>query len=304
MTFKPARYVSDAAGLFVSLTGSTNSGKSFSALRLALGIAGSGGKVAVLDTEGGRMLNLRDRFAFDIDVMKPPFRPQAFTDAAKVAEGAGYSCLVIDSFSMEWAGLGGVLDWQAEEFTRMGGNDKVKVASWIKPKMAHKAMVNAFLQCRMPIVFSIRGEETIKIPENGGKPEKIFKPICNKAFPFEMTIAFRLAADKKGYIDLSDPSGWKMEGAHREIFRDGEQLSEDHGARLQAWATSVGGEARGPDPLAAEGALAADHGTEALSAFWGRLTPEQKAKAGGKAALDGWKIVAAEVDAENKEQVG
>src|SRR5690606_5729219 len=36
-------------------------------------------------------------------------------DAAKAAEEAGYDCLVCDPFSMEWVGLGGVLDWQAEE---------------------------------------------------------------------------------------------------------------------------------------------------------------------------------------------
>lgn len=302
MAFKNAKHVSDAAGLFVALIGGTNAGKSFSALRLARGVAGPGGKIAVLDTEGGRMLNLRQHFDFDIDVMKPPFRPQAFTAAAQAAEGAGYPVLVIDSFSMEWAGLGGVLDWQAEEHQRMGGKDSSKMASWIKPKGAHKMMVNALLQCRIPIIFSIRGEESVKPAEGGGKPEKIFKAICNKAFPFELTVSFRLAADRKGFIDLSDPTSFKMEGAHREIFKDGEQLSEEHGAKLREWATSVGGEQRAPDPLAAEGTSAAERGTTVLEAFWKRLTPEEKTRAGGKPALDAWKITAAEADAQPAEQ--
>jgi len=50
-----------------------------------------------------------------------------------------------------------------------------------------------------------------------------------------MTVSFRLAAEKKGVIDLSDPESWKMEGPHREIFRDGEQLSERHGEMLAEW---------------------------------------------------------------------
>ena len=49
-TFAPAETFTERAGLFVSLTGGTNSGKTFSALRLARGIAGPTGKIAVLDT--------------------------------------------------------------------------------------------------------------------------------------------------------------------------------------------------------------------------------------------------------------
>ncbi len=97
--------------------------------------------------------------------------------------------------------------------------------------MAHKAMVYALLQRRIPIIFSIRGEETF-IPPN----TKVFKSITNRMFPFEVTVSFRLESERKGYLDLSDPKSWKMEGAHQEIFRHGDRLSEEHGARLAAWA--------------------------------------------------------------------
>ena len=233
--FKPASSFKERAGLFVSLTGGTNSGKTFSALRLARGIAGPDGKIAVLDTEGGRTLHLKETFGFDANVMDPPFRPERFATAAKEAEGAGYGCLLIDSFSMEWVGLGGVLDWQVAEHQAMGGKDSAKGASWIKPKMAHKAMVYSLLQRRMPIVFSIRGEETFVPPK-----DKIFKAITNKQFPFEVTVSFRLESERKGYIDLSDPKSFKMEGAHAEIFKHGERISEEHGAKLAAWARGEG----------------------------------------------------------------
>jgi hypothetical protein len=230
-TFAPASSFTERAGLFVSLTGGTNSGKTFSAMRLARGIAGPDGKIAVLDTEGGRTLHLKDAFAFDANVMDAPFRPERFSQAALAAEQAGYAALVIDSFSMEWVGVGGVLDWQAAEHKRLGGSDAKKGQSWIAPKMAHKAMVYALLQRRIPIIFSIRGEETF-IPPN----TKVFKSITNRMFPFEVTVSFRLESERKGYLDLSDPKSWKMEGAHQEIFRHGDRLSEEHGAALAAWA--------------------------------------------------------------------
>jgi hypothetical protein len=214
-------------------------------MRLARGIAGPKGKIAVLDTEGGRTLHLKQEFGFDANLMDPPFRPHRFAEAAKDAEEAGYDALVIDSFSMEWVGIGGVLDWQAAELQRMAGDDwkkqeRVKMASWIKPKTAHKAMVYSLLQRRIPIIFSIRGEETVKPGEGPGeKPTKIFKSITNKDFPFEVTVSFRLESERKGYIDLSDPKSWKMEGAHAAIFKDGDRISEEHGAALAAWARGV-----------------------------------------------------------------
>jgi hypothetical protein len=276
--FKPAAQFTERAGLFVGLTGSTCSGKTFSSLRLARGIAGPEGKIAVLDTEGGRTLHLKREFDFDANVMDPPFQPERFAEAALAAEEAKYDALLIDSFSMEWVGLGGVLDWQAQELQRMAGDDarkqkSMKMASWIRPKMAHKAMVYSFLQRRIPIIFSIRGEETIKPGEAGEKPTKLFKSVCNKAFPFEVTVSFRLDQGRKGYIDLSDPTTYKMEGAHQAIFRDGERIGEDHGRALAEWARGVKVQPPAeidPYPLALE---AAEQGVMAFREHWNRLGP-------------------------------
>jgi hypothetical protein len=253
-TFRPASDIRDRHGLFVGVVGTTNSGKTFSAMRLARGIAGPDGKIAVVDTEGGRTLHLRDSFRFDVMTLDPPHRPARYADAAKAAEEAGYDALVIDSFTAEWAGLGGVLDWQAAELDRMAGDDyrkrdRVNMAAWIAPKTSHKQMVYSLLQRRIPIVFSIRGEETVKPGAGPGeKPQAVFRMIQNQQFPFELTVSFRLRAEAKGIIDLSDPTTFKMERAHRAIFRDGEQLGEEHGAALAAWATGQPMPERAPPP--------------------------------------------------------
>lgn len=245
-SFRPAATYTDKFGCFVALVGGTSSGKTFSALRLARGIAGPKGKIAVADTEAGRTLHLKKDFDFDVLMLDPPHRPANYSAVARAAEEANYDVLVIDSFSAEWAGVGGVLEWRDEEAKRMAGNDPAKLermrgAAWIKPKGEHKLMVQSFLGRRIPIIFAIRGEESFKPPN-----EKFFKAICNQGFLFEVTVSFRLAADRKGIIDLSDAKTFKMEGAHRSIFRDGEQLSEKHGAALAAW--SRGGEGAAPPP--------------------------------------------------------
>lgn len=235
-SFRPAASFTERHGLFVAVAGGTNSGKSFSALRLARGIAGPKGRIAAIDTEGGRILHLKQHFDFDVLMLEPPHHPARYADAAKGAEDAGFDVVVIDSFSMEWVGIGGVLDWQAAEFERMGSREAVKLASWIKPKMAHKAMVYSLLQRRIPIVFSLRAEEKAKKDGNNVKSE--WAPICNKAFPFEITVSFMLMQDRQGVIDLRLPH--KLEGDHRPMFRDGDQLSEAHGAALAAWARGEG----------------------------------------------------------------
>lgn len=249
--FRPAKDFTDRHGAFVSLTGGTNSGKSFSALRLARGIAGPEGKIAVCDTEGGRTLHLKEYFDFDAMLMEPPFRPHLFAQAAKDAEDAKYDACLFDSFSMEWTGIGGVLDWHEEELDATVARAKsrndtrseyaireaAKMAAWIKPKGEHKAMVYSLLQRRIPIIFAIRGEESVKPgAKSGDKPIKVFKSVCSPTFPFEVTVSFRLDSERKGFIDLSDPKSWKMEEAHQAIFRDGDQLSEEHGAAFARWA--------------------------------------------------------------------
>lgn len=248
--FRPAAEFTEQHGLFVALVGGTNSGKSYSAMRLARGIAGPKGKIAAVDTEGGRILHLKKDFDFDVMVLGPPHRPERYLDVAQAAQEAGYAALLIDSFTMVWRGLGGVLDWMDAEldaaverqrasaaakgwqFDEYRARNANKMAASIRPKMAYKLMVSGFLGLRIPIIFAIRGEMTLD-PDT--KKEK-FKPQCQPGFLFEVTVSFRLASEKRGIIDLSDPGSYKMEGAHRPIFRDGEQLSEQHGERLAAWA--------------------------------------------------------------------
>lgn len=247
--FTPAADYKDRHGLFIAVIGDTNSGKSFSALRLATGIAKAQGKrVAVIDTEGGRVLHLKKHFDFDVHMMKPPHRPQRYLAAAQWAEGKGYGCLVFDSFTTEWRGEGGKLDWSREiedayverkrnedGFNEYSARNTGKSLGLNEPGQAQRRMELGFLQLRMPIIFAIRGSDTY----DPGAKKLVFKAQCRQGFLFDVTCSFRLAQDKKGIIDLTDAKTYKMEGDHAAIFRHGEQLSEKHGELVNAWASNA-----------------------------------------------------------------
>lgn len=253
-TFTPAKDYTDRHGLFIALVGGTNSGKTYSGLSLAKGIAEAQGKrIAVLDTEGGRTLHLKKVFGFDVRVLEPPHRPARYLQAAQSAQAKGYGALLIDSFSMEWRGLGGKLDWtdekldefvQKKKFFAERDNERFdeekarlagKAAASIEPSMSHKLMELGLLGLRMPVIFAIRGADSFDPKVN----KAVFKAQCRQDFLFDVTVSFRLASDKKGIIDLSDAKTWKMEGDHAAIFKNGEQLSEEHGRLVNAWAAGA-----------------------------------------------------------------
>ena len=224
-TFAPAKRA--GVGLFVGVAGGTGSGKTFSALRIARGIAGPKGRIAAIDTEAKRMSHYAGRFEFDTTDMAPPFRPERFAQAAADAEKAGYAVLVIDSMTHEWAGEGGILDWHDE---LKGDDERQNMRAWIKPKTAHKAMIGSLLQRRIPIVFCFRAEEKIKVGP-GGKPEpQGWTPIGDSRFMFELTTMLTLSNEAPGIVSYKLPR--KIQEQHLPFFPDGQPITERAGEQL------------------------------------------------------------------------
>lgn len=242
--FRPA--VRENVGLLIGLSGSSGSGKTFTAMRLAHGIAGDK-PFAVIDTEAGRARHYADRFRFDHGDLKPPFTPDNYAAAIKAADTAGYPVIVVDSTSHEWAGEGGILDWQEAELDRMAGNDwkkreACKMASWIKPKMSHKQMVQRLLQVRAHLILCFRAEPKIEMVRGeGGRMEVVEKktltgingwvPICEKNLPYELTASLLLMPDRPGV-----PIPIKLQEQHRAIFPLDKPITEDSGRLLNEWA--------------------------------------------------------------------
>jgi hypothetical protein len=251
MTHEFKKAVREEVGLLIGLIGPSGSGKTYSAMRLASGIVGAGKSFAVIDTESRRALHYADAFSFDHCELHPPFRPDAYADAIQAADKAGYRAIVVDSMSHEWAGEGGILDWQEEELTRMAGDDyrkreACKMAAWIKPKMGHKQMVQRLLQIKAHLILCFRAEEKMKMEKDAnGKTQIVpigFQPICSKELPYELTVSFLLNADKPG---VGQPI--KLQEQHKAIFPTGKLIDEKSGGSVSEWAKG-GAKKPAPEP--------------------------------------------------------
>jgi AAA domain len=237
-SFRPA--VRSNVNLLIGLAGASGSGKTYSALRLASGMA-NGKRFVVLDTENGRASHYADQFAFDVAEIHEPFTPDAYAEAIKAADDAGYSVIVVDSASHEYAGTGGVLDMQEAEYQRMGGRDSAKMASWIKPKMEHKKMMQRLLQTRAHLILCFRAEAKIEIIKEDGKTKIVPKqsligldgwiPVTEKTVPFELTVSLLLTPDRPGI-----PHAIKLQEQHKALFPLGKEITEESGRRIAEWA--------------------------------------------------------------------
>lgn len=299
--FRPA--VRENVGLLIGLVGGTGSGKTYTAMRLASGIAGDKPFV-VIDTEAGRAKHYADQFKFDHGDLTPPFRPESYIDAIVAADKAGYPVIVVDSVSHVWAGDGGVLDWQEDELDRMAGTDNwqkreaCKMAAWIKPKMSHKQMVQKLLQVRAHLILCFRAEQKIEMVKENGKTVIKQKesltgldgwiPVCEKNLPFELTTSILLTADAPGI-----PKPIKLQEQHRALFPLSKPINEESGQRIAQWA------AGGTKPATTAPATPSAPTT---SSSMGRISPEQITAL--QDALDGHDISAKDLCEAASETLG
>lgn len=257
---KPA--VREKINLLFAIAGASGSGKTYSALLLAQGIAGDNGKIAVIDTEAGRSLQyapkngekanpLNGTFDFLHLDFQPPFTPERYIEAIHSCEKAGASVIVIDSASHEWNGEGGIVemsdsiaikkatDYQTGEinFKKL---EAVKMLSWAEPKKQHKKMMAKLTQVRSHIIFCLRAEEKVKpIKNSKGHTEVVnqgFQPICEKSFMFEMTASLTLEPTKPGKPNYELDK--KLNSDMQSIFKNGQLISIEHGQKLKEWAES------------------------------------------------------------------
>jgi len=245
--FRPA--VKEDVNLIIGVAGSSGSGKTMSAMRLASGFVGNGKKFGVIDTESRRALHYAEMFNFDHCEIGPPFSPERYSEAIVTAKNSGYDVIVVDSFSHVWSGEGGCLDMQEAELQRMAGTDwkkreACKMAAWVKPKSEHKKLLEKLLQIKAHIIICFRAEEKIEMVKNkDGKFEIIKKrsitgldgwiPICEKNTPYELTMSFLLTPDRPGI-----PQPIKLQEQHKQAVNLSAPLDENAGKLLAAWASS------------------------------------------------------------------
>lgn len=249
--------------LITGLSGGTGSGKTWSALELATGMAG-GKPFALIDTEAGRALQYADYFDFQHGDLAPPFSPDRYLEAILAAEAAGFPVAVIDSFSHEHAGDGGILDMHDAEVDRLVDNaknrgnrnpnrDTYNMLAWAKVKAPHKRMVAKLLQLRIHLILCFRAEPKVKpmkVEEGKRQVTKIvdmgWMPIAAKGLDFEMAASFMLRNERPGEvttgaIDQMAPTGHplKLPEPLKGIFSGTYLLNRSHGEALAKWAAGT-----------------------------------------------------------------
>lgn len=230
----------DAPNL-IALAGLSGSGKTYSALLMARGMAGKDGRIIVIDTESKRSCWYADNDKigeFDIIELRDNFSSDNFLAAIKFAESQNPDAIIIDSMSHEWDGENGVLYFAEQENDRICKASKYPksdagLQKWIKPKMAHKRLMTYLIGCGAHIIITLRQNRTSEqcVENVNGRKQTVIKDkiatVCDKSFPFEMTVMAEIdhGTHKAKFVKLPEPL--------KNVFKNGDVLGLEHGKRLK-----------------------------------------------------------------------
>ena len=234
-TFRPA--IRENTPLIIGIAGPTKSGKTYSALRLAIGLA-NGGTIAMINAEGLRGHQYAESFKYITCDLSPPFRPDTYSDALVAAAALKPAVIIIDSASHMHDGPGGILEWHEEILDQMAGQDRGKrdkctFTAWVKPKSSENHFIYTMLGMKCPVILCMRAKEKIKIIT--GKPpiDLGWQPIVGDRVGFETIFTLMLTPHCGGIPDLSLSD---MREPFDTMIPKDQPLSEQTGAKLAQWA--------------------------------------------------------------------
>lgn len=274
----------EGARLVIGLAGVSGSGKTFTALQLAYGLAKrNADKIFFVDSENRRGSLYADSLPqpFNIGDLNAPFSPARYIEAIKAASDAGAEVLIIDSISHAWEGMGGAQD--------IANNTNSRMANWKLAKAEWKKMMDAILQSPCHVILCIRAREKTDFT-NPREPKQLgLQPIIEANAPFEMTASFMMHDMGKRQDILKLPSELSA------IFTGNGYIGQDHGVKLRSWVDG----AKQLDPAVEHHRglinMSTEGGMDSLKAQWA-TTPAEIQKALGKAFLDSAKASAKAFD--------
>lgn len=222
----------------VALFGPSGAGKTFTALRVATGMAG-GGRIAVIDTEGAKTKDKNgndielssaakyaDRFDFDVLNLVDDKSIESYCDAIRSAGSGGYDVLIIDSMSHAWQTL-------LEEVERLAKN-KYRGntwSAWSEGTPLQRKLVGAILSYPGHVLATMRSRtEWTTIDDGKGRksPQRVgLAPEQGKGVEYEFDLLVEISADHVANV-IKDRSGKFQD---KLIDKPGEQFGRD----LAAW---------------------------------------------------------------------
>lgn len=170
----------------LGLAGVSGSGKTYSALLIAKGLASAWDKVAVIDTENGSADLYAHLGEYNTLTLTAPFTPEQYVEAIDTCLKAGMEVVIIDSISHEWDGKGGIL----EIHSSMVGNS---FTNWGKVTPRHNAFIDKILQTPIHMICTMRSKQDYVLNEKDGKqvPQKVgLKAVTREGVDYEFTLVF------------------------------------------------------------------------------------------------------------------
>lgn len=243
--------------------GPSGSGKSYSALRVAQGIAdkvGKDTKIGYIGTEGQRDNLYANEFSYDV-ISLEEYSPEYYEAALDAFLEAGYKVIIVDSMSHLW-------NWVQEQVQAQskGSND---FTLWGRYKKFNKKIIEKILLAPAHIIVTGRGKDEYVLEENSkGKmaPRKVGVGVQqDKDIEYEYMVTFMLSQDTH-IAEAAKDNTHLFEGKF-------EVLTEKSGAALYDWAND-GDPVKSPAERAAEIKKVQEQITEKCKALGGSKNKE------------------------------
>lgn len=212
--------------LRLNLSSPSGAGKTMSALLLAKGLVGDWSKIGIIDTENESASLYTHLGDFQTLLLAPPFTPERYIVAINAGISAGFECIILDSSSHEWNGLGGCIDLNEKlAQSKYKGNTW---SAWNEITPRHDKFVQSVLQAPVHIITCTRSKmETVMTDDK--KVKKLgMKDIQRDGWEYELTVSLNIDRDTHTAIASKDRT---------ELFEGKEPfvITEDTGKMIKAW---------------------------------------------------------------------
>lgn len=192
------------AKLRLALAGPAGSGKTLSSLLIAYGLCGDWDKICLVDTEKGKGEMYAGTHFNGITIgqynyipLTPPYEPEKYIEAIKVAEEHIQEVIILDSISHAWAGEGGLLE--RHDIITQAMKNPNSFAAWSIITPVHYRFIDAMNNTKCHMIATMRTKVAyIQQKDRDGNTviKKVgMEPIQREGMDYEFIIYFELSRD-------------------------------------------------------------------------------------------------------------
>lgn len=288
--FIPVEEITEPLTLTIGLSGGSGTGKTYTALSLARGIAEEmtgqkGAPIGYVDTENRRALHYKTKFPemrhYDFKATDEKgdvigFPPERWIEVIDAAEQQNLPVVILDSFSHAWEGVGGVLDMHATVLDKLtGGNEalanKRSQLAWAQVKPRYRRLIDRIVRAKTNIIICTRAKPVMQ--DSRGQNARDTKtrrkdvpwdPATDADLMFEMTCMVILEPGKPG----CPVHQIKMADQFKPLLRDrNKPMGAETGRAMAQWSKSQDSAQREKD-IMDEARQVARQGRAAMREWW------------------------------------